>query len=295
MTRPLASLIIVVCAAVAQTPPPPQSGQTPDPNAAQQTKPEDRAVVEGTIYSLKTGQPLSKAEIKLRRAEGAKSVAFGATTDASGHYVLENVDPGRYTLSASRNGYVTTSYGSEAKKQTSTLLTLSPAQHMSKADIKLSPQAVVTGRVVDEDNEPMANVTVRLMKRGYLNGKPTLWPSEEAITNDKGEYRIFGVGAGKYWADAHLGNGMVMMEQGEVHSRSGQTSYPSTYYPAGLSSAEGAQLQIAAGAELDGIDFHLTKIKSFTITGKVLNANTSRNVNVQLIPHEGEAPFPGTA
>lgn len=286
ITRRFAAMLLWICAVVAQTPPPPQAPQASDPNAAQPTKPEERAIIEGNIYSLKTGAPLGKAEIRLRRAESNKQSSFAATSDASGHYILENIDPGQYSLSASRNGYVTTSYGSEAKKQTSTMITLSPAQHMTKADIKLSPQAVVTGRVVDEDNEPMSNVSVQLMKRGYQNGKRTLWPSGQGTSNDKGEYRIFGVGPGRYWAVAVAGR-ENMMEQSEIRSsKNGQTSYPATYYPNGLSLAEGSQLQIAAGAEIDGIDFHLAKIKSYTVSGKLLNASSSRNINVQLTPHD---------
>jgi protocatechuate 3,4-dioxygenase beta subunit len=264
------------------------SAQATDPNANVPAKPEDLCTLEGNIYSLKTGQPLTKAEIHLSPEDRNQKNSYGATTDAAGHYVLENVTAGKYDLAATRNGYVRTSYGPVAKKRATTIITLSPGQHMTKLDIKLPPQAVVTGRVLDEDNEPMSNVTVKLMRRGYQNGKPTMSQSESSTTNDKGEYRIFGVGPGKYWAMATNNSRMMVIEQREVRStKSGQASYAPVYYPSGLSVAEGAQLQITAGAELDGIDFHMTKSKSYSVSGKLLNANTTR-LAVQLMPHDAD-------
>ncbi len=281
----LSIVFLLAWTGVAQVPQPP----SPDPNSTQKTKPEDRCIIEGTIYSLKTGQPLRKAEIQMHRTDAKADSSYGATTDDAGHYVVEGLDPGTYSLSVSRNGYVTTSYGGEVKKRTSTLITLSPAQHMTKADIKLPSQAVVTGRVVDEDNEPMADVMVQLMARGYQNGKPTLFSREQSTTNDKGEYRIYGIGPGKYWVLAHLGNrnGMIMTERTEVRSsKGGQNSYPSTYYPGVLSLAEASQVQVGSGAELNGIDFRLAKIRSFTITGKILDAGAAGRSTVQLMPRD---------
>lgn len=283
--RRLAFVLLLTWAAAAQAPPP----QTPDPNSTQKTKPEDQCVLEGTVYSLKTGQPLRKAEIKMRRTDSKNPASYGASTDASGHYVVESLDPGKYDLSVSRNGYVTTSYGSEGKRRASTLITLSAGQHMTKVDVKMPSQAVVTGRVVDEDNEPMVNVTVQLMARGYQNGKRTLVSSEQSATNDKGEYRIFGVGPGRYWAMAHTGNLMMIGLETEVRSaKGGQTSYPATYYPGVLTLAEAAQVQITAGAEINGVDFHLTKVTSFTISGKILNASGPRQTMVQLMPRDAD-------
>ena len=53
--------------------------------------------------------------------------------------------------------------------------------------------AIVSGRVVDEDHEPVANVRVQCARYRYLNGKKTLMPMGTATTNDKGEYRAFGL------------------------------------------------------------------------------------------------------
>ena len=103
-----------------------------------EVKPEDKCTVEGNIYSAKTGEPLKKAEVHLQRIGGANPmpVQHGANTDAAGHFIIENIDPGPYTLSATRNGYVMTSYGSKGKQGAATTLTLNPGQKMKDIAIK---------------------------------------------------------------------------------------------------------------------------------------------------------------
>ena len=53
---------------------------------------------------------------------------------------------------------------------------------------------ILTGRVLDEDGDPMANVEVNVLRR-----KGSAFESSgSAHTNDLGEYRIGGLLAGKY-------------------------------------------------------------------------------------------------
>jgi protocatechuate 3,4-dioxygenase beta subunit len=247
-------------------------------------KPEDKCSVAGNIYSLKTGEPLKKAEVQMHNVEANSMVQFGATTDIAGRFKIENLDPGKYNLTASRNGYVTTSYGGKGKPGTGTMITLSPGTKLKDIAVKLPVQGVVTGRVIDEDGEPMANVRIQLMQQGYMNGKKTLWPMASGSTNDKGEYRVFGVAPGKYYASANAMGQFGGWSQPEVRSDKGeQLSYAPTYYPNAASASEGALLDIVAGADLAGIDFRLVKSRSYKIAGKV-TGGVSRNMGIQLIP-----------
>ncbi len=254
-------------------------------------KPEDKCRVEGNIYSAKTGEPLKKAEVHLQRIGGGNPmpVQHGATTDAAGHFTIENVDPGPYSLMASRTGYVTTSYGSKGKQGAGTTLTLSAGQKVKDLAIKLPVQGVVTGRVLDDDGEPLANANVQLMRHGFVNGKRQMWPmGGGGNTNDKGEYRIFGVAPGKYYAVANYRSnwGFAMPEM--RNDKGEQMSYVPVFYPNALSYAEGAQIDVASGTEIAGIDFRLVKARSLKISGKVLNAGGTRNIGIQLMPRDSE-------
>ena len=168
-------------------------------------------------------------------------------------------------------------------------MTLSAAQKMKDIAIKLPVQGVVTGRVLDEDGEPLANATVQLMRHGYMDGKRQMWPmGGQGNTNDKGDYRIFGVGPGKYYALATYRSNYGFSMPEMRNDKGEQMSYVPTYYPNALSYSQGAQIDVASGAEIAGIDFRLVKARSLKISGKVLNAGTARNINIQLMPKDNE-------
>ena len=70
--------------------------------------------------------------------------------------MIDNLDPGRYTLSATRNGYVWAAYVQQGQSRDGCELSnWHPALRIRDLVVKLPVQGVVTGRVVDEDGEPL--------------------------------------------------------------------------------------------------------------------------------------------
>jgi hypothetical protein len=86
-----------------------QTGQPQPPNSqpAPATRPEDLCSAEGRVVNAINGEPVKKAQITMNILGGWGNVAgFGAVTGASGRIAIENLDPGRYNLSAERHGFV---------------------------------------------------------------------------------------------------------------------------------------------------------------------------------------------
>ena len=78
-------------------------------------------------------------------------------------------------------------------------LSLIRQQHMTDLALKLTPQAVITGRILDAEGEPVENAQVALEGYRYINGRKQLMSSfigGGRTTNDLGEYRLFGVARG---------------------------------------------------------------------------------------------------
>jgi hypothetical protein len=184
----------------------PPSASTPPANQPPpDVKPEDKCIVEGTVVNGATGEPLKKAHVTLRRADNTQlnPAPYGVTTDASGHFVLDDVDPGKYRLAADRNGFVNSSYGEKRNRSGSgALLTLSAGQKMKDVIFHMTPQGVIVGRVIDEDGEPVARANIQCLRSMYRNGEKGLFPTGSSGTNDKGEYRVFGLSPGKYIVQA---------------------------------------------------------------------------------------------
>ena len=115
---------------------------------------------------------------------------------------MKDIDPGKYRLSVTRTGFVQGEYGARAPQRPGTTLTLASGQHLQDVNFRLTPHAVIIGRVVDEDGEPVANAQVQAMRYRFTQGKKQLQPFGFGSTNDLGEYRMFGLAPGRYYLSA---------------------------------------------------------------------------------------------
>ena len=115
---------------------------------------------------------------------------------------MDELDPGRYSFSASRNGFITQSYSPDGSIRRATPLTLAKGQELKQLVFKLTPQAVISGRVLDEDGEPVADAFVQPMVFQYQRGRRQLVPDGGTSTNDLGEFRLHDLRPGKYIVSA---------------------------------------------------------------------------------------------
>src|SRR5580692_6872428 len=72
---------------------------------APDVKPDEKCSVEGTVVDSATGEPVKKARVTLEPA-GGPAGAYGTTTDESGHFLIDEVDAGHFSLTASHAGYI---------------------------------------------------------------------------------------------------------------------------------------------------------------------------------------------
>ena len=132
------------------------SAQAPAQTAQQE---QEKCVLTGRVTNALTGEPVKKADVHLEYANRKKSMSgprgYGGLADADGRFRFEGVEPGEYSLTAERPGYLHSSYGSKAPNQAGTNLVLTPGQQMADLSIALSPQGVISSRVVDGDGDPV--------------------------------------------------------------------------------------------------------------------------------------------
>lgn len=244
------------------------SNQAPAPP---ETKPEDLCTVEGQVASMATGAPIRKAEVTLRGQRAAPGMLPGnyiATSDAGGHFTIKDVEPGKYRLSVQRTGFVTLVYGARGPNRDGATLSLSPGQRLKDLALKLSPQAVITGRIVDENDDPVVSASVRTMRSRYLMGKKQLVPAGGAETNDLGEYRISGLAPGRYFliASEDRQNWQATVDASATRAQEG---YVTTYYPGTSDPASAVPIEVGAGAQMRGVNLRLAKGRTFRVRGRV--------------------------
>ena len=123
-------------------------------------------------------------------------------TDDNGIFDFTELPAGRYTLTVSKSGFVALSYGQRRPLQAGTPLQLADGQQLKDIDFQLPRGSVIGGRVLDEDGDAMPGVTVRVMRYQYLQGERRLTPAGNGQTDDKGQYRVWGLMPGDYYVNA---------------------------------------------------------------------------------------------
>src|SRR5262245_3772131 len=106
--------------------------------------------IEGRAVNLVTGEPVRRAILTLRPA-GQQGSPRSATSDSAGRFLFESVPPGTYRLSAERTGFLRQDYGGRPSSSTGAPLSISAGQPITGLIFKLTPQGVISGRVLDEE------------------------------------------------------------------------------------------------------------------------------------------------
>jgi len=76
---------------------------------AAQTKPDDSCAISGQVSNAATGEPVRRALVSLTRIDISPAMNRSAdaqtvATDAAGQFAITGIAPGKYRLSAERNG-----------------------------------------------------------------------------------------------------------------------------------------------------------------------------------------------
>lgn len=240
----------------------------------QPAPPQEKCVLAGRVINALTGEPVRKAEIHLdfanRKPGSTGPEGYGGIADASGQFRFEGVQQGEYTLRAERSGFLYSSYGAKAPNQAGTNLILAPGQQITDLSIRLFPQAVISGRVVDDDGDPVQSM-VQIFAVTWKHGKQHLEPRGGRSTNDLGEYRISDLNPGKYYLCAQSSFGRQLNELPAIPGKP-DVREVRTFFPDAISIDAAAPVQVQVGQSLPGIDIRLRRMATYHVRGRVAGA-----------------------
>jgi hypothetical protein len=125
------------------------------------------------------------------------------TTDDSGTFRFSGVPAGRFDLQAFRNGFLRSSYGASRPDRAGTPIVVRDGESISNLTMTIVKGGVISGVVRDRQGQPLPDVTVRVLRRNYhaTTGEATLSAPNGSVvspTDDRGEYRAFGLPPGGY-------------------------------------------------------------------------------------------------
>jgi 5-hydroxyisourate hydrolase-like protein (transthyretin family) len=251
--------------------------------------------VEGKVLNSVNGEPVRKVTVVLGTRKGAKGTSYVAQTDASGRFAIEAVEPGEYSLSAEHQGFIVKPAGASGAPLP--LVKVESGQPVPEITIPLVPLGVITGRVMDQDGDPIRGAEVRLMQYGYVAGKRQLRNMNQVSANEKGEFRMYGLHPGTFYLQASGRSFQMSFGQpgDQIRGPRPPSANATTFYPSTTDAAHAVPVEVSAGALLSGIDIHLRREGAYAIRGKYPqdeNRQVFGNYFVQLFSREGDRNSP---
>ena len=238
-------------------------------------------MLEGIVVKGPGSEPLKKTIINMIGENQENSNNYTAMTDAAGRFRLEKIEPGRYTVLLEKTGYVAV----DAKRHaSSSILTVQAGKDLTDLVFRMLPTAVISGRVVDEDGDPMAGVQVSALRNSYRSGQRSLEVQASSGTDDLGEYRLSGLPPGKYIVavtPATNYRSLGMKDTSDTPDKP-DLAYVTTYYPNTPDKTQAVAVQVHPGDEVP-LSFNLVKINTFRVRGFITNPSKTNSKGVVVL------------
>jgi hypothetical protein len=219
------------------------------------------AHIEGIAINGITRQPLEGVHITIygSRANIPPVKNYGVLSGSDGHFSIVGLSPGKYGWRARRNGFLLN------YEKPNSQFVLGPGENKSALLVEMTPEAVITGRVVDEFGDP-AQAIVRATPVPPNDPDPFFLQNMNSLTDERGQFRIVGA-PGKFYVSAS-----AFLQGGPREIRTDGTETPvygETWYPSSDTKARAATVEAIGGRQTPNIDLRLVRKRSLSISGVV--------------------------
>jgi len=295
--------------------------------------------IEGIVVKKGTIEPLANVDLELSRVEGTAAAplapgvadafaailyntnqglpAQGATppailapevkygrTGADGKFMFKDLKEGKYRLAAVKGigDYYPVEYGQRDLKQRGLSLPIGSGEGKKDIKLEMSLTGVITGRVVDEDRQPMGHVVVMALTVEYRGGERRAYIERTVFTDEHGDYRIHWLGPGNYYVAAvfedpqrrtiemaptgppgrtlarHRATSPVITRQVLPDGTVTEEAYGVVYFGGSLDLRNALPVDVRSGETFAGADIPMGagKMRTQHIRGIVLNGETGQ-------------------
>jgi hypothetical protein len=223
------------------------------------------AAISGRITEQESNRPLPRAIVTLVSSAGGRHIEV--LTDAEGRYEFAGLEPGQYGVLAGpgelrathlRHAFGRTEPLSPISSPPQSGVALATGERRADVNIALTRALAIEGRVVDPWDTPMSEVRVMPTR---ADGTP--YPNYGAFSDDRGEYRVFGLPPGRYRVCA--------APQGFADEPPDAYRFVLTCYPASVAAGDAADIVLTT-SDAGGIDIRVQRGGTFKISGSVTDA-----------------------
>jgi hypothetical protein len=283
----------------------------------------DAHTLTGTVVNSVTGETISRALVKIYqfpdhpqsvRNNGSGVIVGGGVTanwqramltDRDGHFKFEGVPQGNTFLNATKPGFM------PEKGESFSVLgqRVRAGPDALPVFVRLMSTAVIAGRVMDTNGEPVEGIEIMIYRLGLENGRKHLDDSIKLekgnpptlTTDEDGKFRVFGLAPGTYyvaaiplWAsDAAFDpegpgpNGIDLASKVNGSDDPPDAGYPLTYYPEAADLSQSTPIQLSAGEEAR-IDLTLGRTPVVSIAGTITGSPLGGDPDLRFINQSGD-------
>jgi hypothetical protein len=273
--------------------------------------PAGTAVISGAVTSIDSpGQPLRRATVSLVSAD--LRVPLSTTTDDSGRFIFTGVPAGHYGVVASKAAYVAAYYGSmDPGRGPGVPVAVRDGEHVSDIGLRMARGGVITGTLVLPTGLPADGMTVVATGVETVGGmqRPRL-RGGRALTDDRGEYRVYGLPPGDYvvqaqpsgflsgavsgardapqttasevsWARAASQRGLQPNATPDP-ARGRTMQYAKVYYPGTTDPSSVRLVSLGLEEERGGVDFAMALVPTARVSGVALAPDGAPRQNARI-------------
>jgi hypothetical protein len=268
---------------------------------AAQQRPEapPAGALSGVVADGASGAPIAGAIVTLASDPAQDLPDARQITDEKGRFAFVHLPAdATYTVEVSRYGYLPGGVGRERSPADPLRpLRLPRSGWLGDVHVPLWKPGAIGGTVRDESGEPVVGVLVRALIRLRLGGRDLLAAGRMTMTDDRGEYRLANLHAGRYVIQvpsvqssipastpfsargpdpeaaidvddtSRLVIGPYPLPPPPLDGR--PRSYPMAFHPADTAVGRAATIDLEFGDERTGVDVTLTPVPAFRVSGIV--------------------------
>ena len=205
---------------------------------------------------------------------------YQATTDSQGAFEFTGLPAGSYRIFASPSQYspqyLGMAYGGKkpngpGSSDLGQPVRLAEGQSFDKAVIALPRGGVITGRVTDENGDPLTRVQVYTVifpggsSRGMRMGSGSQ-------TDDLGQFRIYGLQPGEHAVVAEAMRFNFVPPNAPPETEEDKIGFVTTYYPGTPDEGAAQRVRALVGSETQGIEIRLLQGRLYRVSGSVVDS-----------------------
>jgi Carboxypeptidase regulatory-like domain len=255
--------------------------------------------LQGTVTRDGSGDPLSKARVELRG--GPLPSPISTTTETDGRFYFQNLPAGAYDISVRRDGFAPAEVGQKWPGGPGVPVQVRPGQSIPDLTVRMVAAAAISGRISDSNGQPLPNAQVQALKSTFQGELRVLIPFQQVRTNATGEFRLYGLPAGRYFVNVivpgYSANAQLLLNNGgrtdqnapyqmsnqprQILGQSAVTASTNPanpqnvqdvgpiYFPSTPYIQNAAPIDLRPGTEYKGADTQMTPVRRFTVCGVV--------------------------